>query len=100
MATTCLHCAVLSKAFWASVNPHLNVCSGAVLSRQVRLVAVSKTKPNEDVIAAYEQEQRHFGENYVRAHCIEARFGARENCLLRYPAKSLRCAYLCMCATD
>jgi hypothetical protein len=100
MATTCLHCAALSKAFWAYVNPHLNVCFGAGLSRQVRLVAVSKTKPNEDVIAAYEQEQRHFGENYVCARCIEARFGARESCLLQYPAKSLRCANLCMCVTD
>ncbi|XP_065351200.1 pyridoxal phosphate homeostasis protein [Cloeon dipterum] len=31
-----------------------------------RLVAVSKTKPNELVIAAYEAGQRHFGENYVQ----------------------------------
>ncbi|KAJ0389405.1 hypothetical protein ATCC90586_011597 [Pythium insidiosum] len=33
---------------------------------QCTLVAVSKTKPNEDLLAAYEQDQRHFGENYVR----------------------------------
>jgi pyridoxal phosphate enzyme (YggS family) len=32
----------------------------------VRLVAVSKTKPNELVMDAYEQGQRHFGENYVQ----------------------------------
>lgn len=30
------------------------------------LVAVSKTKPVEDLQAAYANEQRHFGENYVR----------------------------------
>jgi len=30
----------------------------------VLLVAVSKTKPNEDVMAAYEAGQRDFGENY------------------------------------
>jgi PLP dependent protein len=31
-----------------------------------RLVAVSKTKPNELLIAAYEAGQRHFGENYIQ----------------------------------
>ncbi|KAK7863757.1 hypothetical protein R5R35_011158 [Gryllus longicercus] len=31
-----------------------------------RLVAVSKTKPKELVIAAYDAGQRHFGENYVQ----------------------------------
>lgn len=31
-----------------------------------RLVAVSKTKPNEVLIAAYDAGQRHFGENYVQ----------------------------------
>jgi hypothetical protein len=30
------------------------------------LVAVSKTKPVEDLKAAYDEGQRHFGENYVR----------------------------------
>ncbi|KAF5279155.1 hypothetical protein FQR65_LT03401 [Abscondita terminalis] len=30
-----------------------------------RLVAVSKTKPNDLIIEAYEAGQRHFGENYV-----------------------------------
>jgi uncharacterized pyridoxal phosphate-containing UPF0001 family protein len=30
-----------------------------------RLVAVSKTKPVENIVAAYECGQRHFGENYV-----------------------------------
>ncbi len=32
----------------------------------VRLVAVSKTKPNEDILAAYEVGQRIFGENKVQ----------------------------------
>lgn len=31
-----------------------------------RLVAVSKTKPKELIIAAYNSGQRHFGENYVQ----------------------------------
>jgi len=30
-----------------------------------RLVAVSKTKPVESIVAAYECGQRHFGEDYV-----------------------------------
>jgi pyridoxal phosphate enzyme (YggS family) len=30
------------------------------------LVAVSKTKPNEDIMALYNLGQRHFGENYVQ----------------------------------
>ncbi len=30
------------------------------------LVAVSKTKPAEDIIIAYNAGQRHFGENYVQ----------------------------------
>ncbi|KAI8879678.1 hypothetical protein K501DRAFT_256316 [Backusella circina FSU 941] len=34
--------------------------------RQARLVAVSKYKPIEDLMYAYENEQRHFGENYVQ----------------------------------
>ena len=32
---------------------------------QPRLVAVSKTKPLEYIYAAYDNGQRHFGENYV-----------------------------------
>lgn len=30
-----------------------------------RLVAVSKTKPAQDIVCAYENGQRYFGENYV-----------------------------------
>lgn len=36
------------------------------LSEKTRLVAVSKTKPNEDILAAYEVGQRIFGENKVQ----------------------------------
>lgn len=35
-------------------------------SANVRLVAVSKTKPAEAIIEAYNAGQRHFGENYVQ----------------------------------
>ena len=34
--------------------------------KQVTLVAVSKTKPAEDILALYEAGQRDFGENYVQ----------------------------------
>ncbi|CAG2191392.1 PROSC [Mytilus edulis] len=34
-------------------------------AQNVRLVAVTKTKPVEDIITAYECGQRHFGENYI-----------------------------------
>lgn len=37
-----------------------------VTTAKPRLVAVSKTKPAEDVVEAYEAGQRHFGENYVQ----------------------------------
>ncbi|WP_321374359.1 YggS family pyridoxal phosphate-dependent enzyme [uncultured Draconibacterium sp.] len=36
------------------------------LPENVRLVAVSKTKPNEDILAAYETGHRIFGENKVQ----------------------------------
>ena len=35
-------------------------------TNEVTLLAVSKTKPSEDVIAAYEHGQREFGESYVQ----------------------------------
>ena len=34
--------------------------------KNVTLVAVSKTKPNEDILALYDLGQRDFGENYVQ----------------------------------
>lgn len=33
---------------------------------EITLVAVSKTKPASDILAAYEAGQRHFGENYLQ----------------------------------
>jgi len=38
-------------------------------SKQVTLVAVSKTKPIEDLQVLYEAGQRDFGENYVQELC-------------------------------
>ncbi len=38
----------------------------SVLPEEVTLVAVSKTKPNADVMAAYEEGHRDFGENRVQ----------------------------------
>jgi len=35
------------------------------LKGAARLLAVSKTKPNEDILSAFEAGQRHFGENYI-----------------------------------
>jgi PLP dependent protein len=35
-------------------------------SNDITLLAVSKTKPSADIIAAYEQGQRQFGESYVQ----------------------------------
>ncbi|XP_013782189.1 pyridoxal phosphate homeostasis protein-like [Limulus polyphemus] len=39
-----------------------------------RLVAASKTKSKEMIIAAYEWGQRHFGENYVLEKCSEIKW--------------------------
>ncbi|WP_405602300.1 MULTISPECIES: YggS family pyridoxal phosphate-dependent enzyme [unclassified Pseudoalteromonas] len=35
-------------------------------NNEITLLAVSKTKPSEDIIAAYEHGQREFGESYVQ----------------------------------
>ena len=40
-----------------------------VIPPNVLLIAVSKTKPNEDLIEAYDAGQRHFGENKVQELC-------------------------------
>ncbi|KAG5458961.1 MAG: hypothetical protein BJ554DRAFT_723 [Olpidium bornovanus] len=40
-------------------------CSPGRTGTRARLVAVSKTKPASDIMAAYNCGQRHFGENYV-----------------------------------
>ncbi len=43
-----------------------NEISTDLAGKQVTLVAVSKTKPNEDIQALYSLGQRDFGENYVQ----------------------------------
>jgi pyridoxal phosphate enzyme (YggS family) len=40
--------------------------TGRLQAKQVTLVAVSKTKPVEDIQALYDLGQRDFGENYVQ----------------------------------
>ncbi|KUJ21628.1 uncharacterized protein LY89DRAFT_546065, partial [Mollisia scopiformis] len=40
--------------------------STAAKGRSVRLVAVSKLKPASDILALYNEGQRHFGENYAQ----------------------------------
>jgi pyridoxal phosphate enzyme (YggS family) len=42
------------------------IIQNELLKDQVQLVAVSKTKPNEDLQALYDLGQRAFGENYVQ----------------------------------
>ena len=42
------------------------------LPREVTLVAVSKTKPNEAILEAYQAGQRVFGENKVQDMCAKA----------------------------
>jgi len=47
------------------INKNLNSIR-ATIPENVTLVAVSKTKPNEDILDAYEANQRVFGENKVQ----------------------------------
>ncbi len=42
-------------------------------SRQIMLLAVSKTKPAVDVAALYKAGQRHFGENYLQEALLKQR---------------------------
>ena len=49
---------VLQQAF-TEIRAWLN-------ERNVQLVAVSKTKPVDDILALYQMGQRDFGENYVQ----------------------------------
>jgi len=43
-----------------------HLIKGQLQTKSVQLVAVSKTKPNEDIQALYALGQRNFGENYVQ----------------------------------
>ncbi|KAJ2232648.1 hypothetical protein IWW45_004806 [Coemansia sp. RSA 485] len=49
-----------------------SVVSSVGSTKGARLVAVSKYKPSSDILAAYSQGQRHFGENYVQELCEKA----------------------------
>jgi uncharacterized pyridoxal phosphate-containing UPF0001 family protein len=46
--------------------PLYNSIRAQLAQQNVTLVAVSKTKPNQDIMALYELGQRDFGENYVQ----------------------------------
>jgi len=49
-----------------SINPHSYQQISATLLNRATLVAVSKTKPAEDIQALYDLGHRDFGENYVQ----------------------------------
>ena len=46
------------------INQAAQKCSR--MPNEIKLLAVSKTKPNSDIIEAYQAGQRLFGENYVQ----------------------------------
>ncbi|KAH7947672.1 hypothetical protein HPB52_015099 [Rhipicephalus sanguineus] len=48
------------------VREKITAASAGLAGPTPRLVAVSKTKPKELVITAYNEGQRHFGENYIQ----------------------------------
>jgi pyridoxal phosphate enzyme (YggS family) len=50
----------------ASVKQRVSSTCARHSRKEPRLVAVTKTKPVEMILHAYEQGQRHFGENYVQ----------------------------------
>lgn len=49
-----------------SITDNLKTLKAEIESVNVRLVAVSKTKPNKDILEAYQAGQRIFGENQVQ----------------------------------
>ncbi|MCL7987157.1 YggS family pyridoxal phosphate-dependent enzyme [Sphingobacterium sp. lm-10] len=49
-----------------SIRSNIEALQNELSAREVTLVAVSKTKPNEDILEAYEAGQRVFGENMVQ----------------------------------
>lgn len=49
-----------------SISQYMKAKENLSSTQQVNLLAVSKTKPAEDIIAAYEAGLRKFGENYVQ----------------------------------
>lgn len=49
-----------------SIKENIQTLKKELDAKNVKLVAISKTKPNEDILAAYEAGQRAFGENMVQ----------------------------------
>ena len=59
----------------ANINTNMQrILSNTSLTKKCQLLAVSKTKPVNDIISAYDAGQRHFGENYVDEFCQKAQF--------------------------
>jgi uncharacterized pyridoxal phosphate-containing UPF0001 family protein len=57
----------------AKLNTHISqILKNSNKTNRCRLLAVSKTKPIEDLISAYDAGQKHFGENYVEEFCEKA----------------------------
>jgi pyridoxal phosphate enzyme (YggS family) len=56
---------MINESAWKAINEELG-------AKGVTLVAVSKTKPAEDITALYKLGQRDFGENYVQELCDKA----------------------------
>lgn len=56
----------LIKSNLKHIQDRIQAALYASVPHPVRLVAVSKTKPNSDILDAYESGHRHFGENYIQ----------------------------------
>ncbi len=57
----------------AAVKKSIEECAKACKrDKEVKLICVSKTKPSEMIMEAYESGERDFGENYVQELCAKA----------------------------
>lgn len=54
------------------VRTRISAISAEMKISQPTLVAVSKLMPTTDIMEAYNEDQRHFGENYVQEICEKA----------------------------
>jgi pyridoxal phosphate enzyme (YggS family) len=54
-----------------SIKNNISKIKNKLISTPAKLVAVSKTKPNADILEAYDGGQRIFGENYVQELCAK-----------------------------
>jgi hypothetical protein len=55
-----------SYGFYRSGSGTLGFVLGQRAKKMPRLVAVSKTKPVDMIVEAYQAGHRHFGENYIQ----------------------------------